>query len=93
MAIVAWQLHVTTLYLATLLVNSPTLRPPGWGANSLAGVSKLSILVWGSFWLIFTFYIEYKLRESIRYQRLLRCSGIYGTILLIIYAIAYLLVL
>ncbi|HRW10783.1 MAG TPA: hypothetical protein P5121_37030 [Caldilineaceae bacterium] len=88
----AWQLHVTTLYWGTLLINSPTWRPSGWSSESLVGVSKLSILFWGALWLILTFYLEYHLRAAMQRKRLLRQSGWWGGILLTIYAIAYLVI-
>ncbi|MEZ4736674.1 MAG: hypothetical protein R3E79_57065 [Caldilineaceae bacterium] len=68
--VVAWQAHITTLYVAALLLDHPTLRPTGWSSSTLIGISKLSVIGWGALWLIATSYLEYQLRESIADQRL-----------------------
>jgi hypothetical protein len=68
---VAWQAHVTTLYLTALLIDHPTWRPPGWNSGTLVAVSKLSVVGWGALWVMTTFYMEYQLRES-TYERRLR---------------------
>lgn len=91
--VTAWQLHVTLLYLATLLIQSPNLRLPGWSMSTLVGVSKLSVLIWGSLWLIFVMYVEYQLRMAMREGRLWRQSVRYGMGLLVLYGVAYLLTL
>lgn len=70
--LVAWQAHITTLYVAALLLDHPTLRPPGWSSSTLVGVSKLSVIGWGALWLIATSYLEYQLRESVQERRLWR---------------------
>ena len=71
-AVTVWQAHVTTLYLAALLINHPFLRPPGWNNSTLVALSKLSIVVWGALWIIGVYYMEYRLRESTYERRLLR---------------------
>jgi len=90
-AFTAWQAHSATIYLAALLIANPTLRPSGWNSGTLVGVSKLAVLLWGSFWLIAVYYIEYQLRESTHERRLLKQSGQFALILLSGLAIAYLL--
>lgn len=87
----AWQLHLTTVYGAALLIDSPTWRPRGWSTETLVGVSKLSVLVWGSLWFMLTFFMEYKLREGVQERRLLRRLLWFGGSLIGIYAVAYLL--
>ncbi len=91
-ALTAWQLHITTLYLATLLIDNPALRPRGWSSETLVGVSKLSVLVWGSLWFMLLFYMEYKLREGLQERRLLRLIWWFGGSLLLIGGVAYLLI-
>ncbi|MCB0062651.1 MAG: hypothetical protein KDE19_11070 [Caldilineaceae bacterium] len=91
--VTAWQLHVTLLYLTTLLIQNPALRLPGWSMSTLVGVSKLSVLIWGSLWLIFVMYMEYQLRMAMREGRLWRQSIRYGIGLLVIYGVGYLLTL
>lgn len=71
-AFAVWQAHVVTLVLAALLINHPTLRPPGWNSSTLVAVSKLSVVVWGSLWLMAIYYMEYQLRESIQERRLIK---------------------
>ncbi len=90
-ALVAWQAHSTTIYLAAFLIANPTLRPSGWSSSTLVGVSKLSVLGWGSLWLIAVYYMEYHLRESLQERRLLKQSLYFALFLLIGLAIAYVL--
>ena len=85
----AWQLHVTTLYLGTLLINSPTWRPRGWSSETLVGISKLSVLFWGSLWMLLTFYLEHQLRDAMKTKRLLRRTGWWSLMLLGTYGLAY----
>jgi len=86
----AWQLHVALLYLAALLIETPSLRPTGWSTNTLAAVSRLSLLIWGSLWLFFIMYLEHQLREAVQERRLLQRSGRYALGLLFLYGIGYL---
>ena len=71
-AVTAWQVHVTTLSLAALLIAQPTLRPPGWNSSTLVALSKLSVVGWGALWIIGVYYMDYRLRESTQERRLLR---------------------
>jgi hypothetical protein len=87
----AWQLHLTTLYGAALLIDNPAWRPRGWSTETLVGVSKLSVLVWGSLWFMLTFFMEYKLREAVQERRLLRRLLWFGGSLVVAYGVAYLL--
>ena len=91
-ALTAWQLHIASLYLATLLIDNPALRPRGWSSETLVGVSKLSVLVWGSLWFMLIFYMEYKLREGLQERRLLRPIWWFGGSLLLIGGVAYLVI-
>ncbi|MEZ4864183.1 MAG: hypothetical protein R3C14_22920 [Caldilineaceae bacterium] len=91
LAVVAvWQAHVTTLYLATLLIDNPAWRPSGWSMNSLVGVSKLSVLIWGSCWLITVLYMENRLRTSVTERRLLLQTGRFAAVLAACLLAAYL---
>ncbi len=92
-ALVAWQAHVTTLYLGALLIANPTLRPPGWSSSTLVGVSKLSVIGWGSLWLMAIYYIEYQLRESVDERRLFKQCTHFALILLGSFGVAFLLTL
>ena len=60
---VAWQGHITTLYVGALLIENPNWRPLGWSSSTLVGISKLSILLWASLCFIFIMYLEHRLRE------------------------------
>lgn len=73
-AVVAWQLHVTLLYLASLMIANPTWRPPGWSADTVATLSRLSVVIWGSLCLIIVMYLEHRLREALKDGELLRQS-------------------
>lgn len=88
-AAAAWQLHILLLYFASLLVASPW-RPTGWTTGSVATLSRLSIVIWGSAWLILVMYLEYNLRESLREGLLQRRTTRVGIALLLIIAVGYL---
>jgi len=90
---VAWQAHISTLYLGTLLINHPTWRPTGWSSDTLVGISKLSLLVWASLCFIWIMYIENRLRESVSRRRLLRQSLRFLMGLAVCFALAYLLLM
>ncbi|MBX3011762.1 MAG: hypothetical protein KF832_09670 [Caldilineaceae bacterium] len=89
-AVVVWQAHVTTLYLAALLIQNPALRPSGWSSATLVGLSKLSVLGWGTLWLMGTSYLEYQLRTSVLEHRLLQQTGRCLLILVGCFGIVYL---
>jgi hypothetical protein len=88
-AYTAWQAHVTTLAYAMLLINHPTWRPAGWNSGTLIGISKLSVIAWGSLWLVAIYYIEYQLRESIQERRLIKQLTYFAGRLLIALAAIY----
>jgi hypothetical protein len=89
-AFALWQAHVALLYLAALIIENPQLRPVGWSTRSLVGVSKLSILILGSAWLMFTVYLEQSLRNSVIAQRLIKQSVKYGVVIGIFWGMAWL---
>ncbi len=89
----AWQLHVTLIYLATLWLNSDLPRPPTWTANQLVGISKASVFGFGSLWLIWITYLEYDLRRHAARRlaaRSLQIALILAAILLLTYALIWL---
>lgn len=86
---VAWQAHISTLYLGALLINHPTWRPTGWSSDTLVGISKLSILIWASLCFIWVMYAENRLRESVNRRRLLQQSLRFLLILGAIFALCY----
>lgn len=88
----AWQLHITLISLASLLIDHPTLRPTGWSTSTLVPVGRLSIFIWGSTWLIFVMYAEYQLREALRERRLIQQCIRFATILIVLFGISYLFV-
>lgn len=90
---VAWQAHISTLYLGTLLINHPTWRPAGWSSDTLVGISKLSLLIWASLCFIWIMYAENRLRESVNQRRLLRQSLRFLIGLAACFALAYLLLM
>jgi len=92
-AFALWQAHVALLYLAALIIDNPRLRPTGWSTMSLVGVSKLSILFWGSGWLMFTIYLEQSLRNRVMEKRLIQQSAKYSIALLIVWGLARLVLL
>lgn len=87
--IVVWYLHTVVLYLMALVINNPALRPTGWSPDSLAGVSKLSILTLGSLWLLVTMWMEGALRRSVLEWRFWRFVGRLAAMLVVIWLICY----
>ncbi len=87
----AWQLHIALLYLAALLIETPSLRPTGWSTGTLVAVSRLSLLIWGSLWLFLVMYLEHQLRAAVQERRLLQQSSRYAVGLLLLYLLGYLL--
>ena len=92
-AYTVWQLHIVTLHLTALLIESPNWRPTGWNSSTIVLVSRLSFFVWGALYLMFIFYIEYVLRESMYEGRLLRRFAWYAGGLMVIYGVGYLIMM
>ena len=47
---VAFQLHITFVYLGLLLVQSP-FRPIGWNSSTISGISRCGYVLFGLLWL------------------------------------------
>jgi hypothetical protein len=47
---VAFQLHITFVYLGLLVIQSP-LRPTGWNTSTLSGISRCGYVLFGLLWL------------------------------------------
>lgn len=57
-AFTAWQLHATLLAVSAAWLNSDLPRPSGWATWTLAPISRASIFLMGSAWLICILWME-----------------------------------
>ena len=57
-AFVGWQIHATLLTVTAAWLSSDLPRPLGWATWTLAPISRASILVLGSAWLIDVLWLE-----------------------------------
>ncbi len=57
-ALVAWQLHASFIFLAAGWLAGDRPNPLGWTSATLPGLEKLSVLVFGSAWLLAILYWE-----------------------------------
>lgn len=87
--VVAWYLHTLILYLTALVIENPAWRPLGWSLDSLVGVSKLSVLVVGSLWLLVTMWLEGALRRSLLDRRFWRFAGRATAALVLVWLLCY----
>jgi len=55
---VGWQVHATLLAVVAAWLSSDLPRPSGWATWTLAPISRASILVLGSGWLIGVLWLE-----------------------------------
>lgn len=55
---VGWQIHATLLVVVAAWLNSDLPRPLGWATWTLAPISRASILVLGSVWLMGVLWLE-----------------------------------
>ncbi|KAA3665460.1 MAG: hypothetical protein DWQ04_00485, partial [Chloroflexi bacterium] len=49
--VVAFQLRVTLLFIGLFVVKRPSLRTTGWNTDTLHGIARFVILIWGITWL------------------------------------------
>ncbi len=69
---VAWQLHATLLTVVAAWLNSDLPRPSTWATWTLAPISRASILVLGSSWLMLVIWLERDLAQ----RKLLQVFGV-----------------
>ena len=74
-ALVAFQVQTTLLFLGILIIQNPSIRPPGWNSGTLSGINRCTFLLLGSLWLGLVIYSEKYLRESLEEDRLLVNAG------------------
>ncbi len=87
--VAAWYAYLALINLAALAVSNPALRPVGWSTATINGVSKLSIVVLGSLWLIAVSLMEYRLREALSEGRVLRQTGHFVLAIAIVFLFSY----
>lgn len=86
-----FQWHATLIVIALEVVNTPSLRPPGWSTDTVYILSRVLWLILGTVWLgietfTFDFIIETK-RPQILLQRVVRILIILGAAYSISYGI------
>ncbi len=68
----AFQAQNLILYLGLLVIQTPSIRPPGWNNDTLVGINKCGFLILGSLWLGLAIFTEKYLREGACEERLLQ---------------------
>jgi len=63
-ALAAYQVYITLIFVALLMVENPATRPPGWNTATIYGLSRFLILVLGGLWLLLVLFLEGYLREG-----------------------------
>ena len=51
LALAAFQVRATLIYIAILVVEDPSLRPSGWTTGTIHALSRFLVLILGGFWL------------------------------------------
>ena len=69
-ALAAFQIHTSLMYIGTLVVKNPQLRPLGWSMDSLYGVSRVLWLLLGTVWLGVVMFLDGYYREGKEVQLL-----------------------
>jgi len=93
-ALAAYQVYITLIFVALLMVENPATRPPGWNTATIYGLSRFLILVLGGLWLLLVLFLEGYLREGTWRQlwaRVLRVALFIGALYGVCYALLSLL--
>ena len=69
---VAWQWNGATLAAAAWVISKPELRPVGWNTSTLGAVQRMSVLGYGSLWLMGVMLMENLLRAATREKWLVK---------------------
>lgn len=64
LALAAYQVYATLLYVGIWVVQTPALRPAGWSSATIYGLSRFLVLVLGCLWLLAVSLLEYRLRQG-----------------------------
>ena len=68
----AFQVQNLILYLGLLVIQNPSIRPPGWSSDTIVGINRCSFLILGSLWLGLAIFSEKYLREGSHEEHLLQ---------------------
>lgn len=94
-AYVGWQIHATLLALVAAWLSSDLPRPSGWATWTLAPISRASILVLGSAWLISVLWLERDLglypRPPVFWRRVAKLTGLLVGVVVICWVLVFLL--
>lgn len=58
------QVKTLLVFIALLIINNETLRPPGWNTDTLVGVDKCTTFLAIGTWLFVVMFAERYLREA-----------------------------
>jgi hypothetical protein len=89
----AFQIHATLIVISLAVIETPSIRPPGWSTGTTYALSRAFWLVLGILWLGWVMFTEGYLREGyerqLLKQRTIRLTiilaAIYGYCLLILF--------
>ncbi len=92
---VGWQIHATLLAVVAAWLSSDLPRPSGWATWTLAPISRASIFVLGSGWLIGVLWMERDLglypRPRVFWRRVGRLLGWLAGVLVVCWLLVFLL--
>jgi hypothetical protein len=81
----AFELYTLLIYLGILIVQTPSLTPPGWNSSTIVGLSKCSVLVLGALWLGVALFTHHQLQRAREDRQLLVKAGRTALIIVGIY--------
>jgi hypothetical protein len=64
LALAAYQVYATLLYVGLWVVRTPALRPAGWNSATIHGLGRFLVLVLGCVWLLAVSLLEHRLRQG-----------------------------
>lgn len=89
----AFQFHATLTAISISIIENPSLRPTGWTLDTVHGLSRVFWLILGIIWLGWIMYTEGYLREGKNQQHLISRFIRLLLILVVIYALNYIVLL
>lgn len=93
MALVAFQVHATLIFLGLKAVQYPAMHEVGWNTHTIHGLGRFLTLILGIVWLFFVTMLQESLRNAIRAKKLksltLRVISILGGTYLVCIAILF----
>lgn len=95
LALVAFQMHATLIFLGLKAVQFPAMHEVGWNTHTIHGLGRFLTLILGIVWLFFVTMLQESLRDALREKKLknllVRIVAILGTIYLACIALLFIL--